>query len=174
MAGRESVDTQLVRREYVRRIVALVPVIDQVLGESSQIRYYSLVLERAVDGYVTNLLAQLSDCLNVGVNTISAVDADSFWIDGYFEETNLAPIRVRDPTEIRPMGYSPTVHGTGRLHHPRDQRREHTAERPRRCHGQSDLHLGPARAENPCAYPHRSSAGGHRTRGENDRRDQNR
>ena len=42
-----------------------------------------------VDGYVTNLLAQLGDYVNVGVNTISLVDADSFWVDGYFEETTL-------------------------------------------------------------------------------------
>jgi multidrug resistance efflux pump len=32
-----------------------------------------------VDGYVTNLLAQLGDYVNVGVNTVSLVDADSFW-----------------------------------------------------------------------------------------------
>ena len=35
-----------------------------------------------VDGYVTNLSAQLGDYVNVGVNTISLVDADSFWVDG--------------------------------------------------------------------------------------------
>jgi multidrug resistance efflux pump len=49
-----------------------------------------------VNGYVTNLLAQLGDYVNVGVNTISVVNADSFWVDGYFEETNLAAIRVDD------------------------------------------------------------------------------
>jgi multidrug resistance efflux pump len=64
-----------------------------------------------VDGYVTNLLAQFGDYVNVGVNTISVVDANSFWIDGYFEETNLAPIRVGDPAEIRLMSYSQIVHG---------------------------------------------------------------
>jgi len=64
-----------------------------------------------VDGYVTNLLAQLGDYVNVGVNTISVVDANSFWIDGYFEETNLAPIRAGDPAEIKLMGYGPIVHG---------------------------------------------------------------
>src|SRR6201995_1622105 len=64
-----------------------------------------------VDGYVTNLLAQLGDYVNVGVNTISLVDADSFWVDGYFEETNLAPIRVGDPAQIRLMGYSQIVRG---------------------------------------------------------------
>jgi multidrug resistance efflux pump len=64
-----------------------------------------------VDGYVTNLLAQLGDYVNVGVNTISIVDANSFWVDGYFEETNLAPIRVGDPARIKLMGYSEIVRG---------------------------------------------------------------
>jgi multidrug resistance efflux pump len=64
-----------------------------------------------VDGYVTNLLAQLGDYVNVGTNTISLVDADSFWVDGYFEETNVAPIRVGDPAQIKLMGYSETVRG---------------------------------------------------------------
>src|ERR1700755_1306208 len=47
-----------------------------------------------VDGYVTNLLAQLGDYVNVGASTISLVDGDSFWGDGYFEERRLAPIRA--------------------------------------------------------------------------------
>ena len=64
-----------------------------------------------VDGYVTNLLAQLGDYVNVGANTISLVDADSFWVDGYFEETNLAPIRVGDTAQIKLMGHSQIVRG---------------------------------------------------------------
>jgi multidrug resistance efflux pump len=64
-----------------------------------------------VDGYVTNLLAQLGDYVNVGVNTISVVDANSFWVDGYFEETNLAPIRVGDPAQIKLMGHGQIVRG---------------------------------------------------------------
>ena len=64
-----------------------------------------------VDGYVTNLLAQLGDYVNVGVNAISVVDANSFWIDGYFEETNVAPIQVGDRVGIKLMGYSQIVRG---------------------------------------------------------------
>ena len=64
-----------------------------------------------VDGYVTNLLAQLGDYVNVGVNTISLVDAHSFWVDGYFEETSLAPIRVGDPAQIKLMGRDQIVRG---------------------------------------------------------------
>src|SRR5215472_15175497 len=64
-----------------------------------------------VNGYVTNLLAQLGDYAIVGQNLISLVDADSFWIDGYFEETNLEPIRVGDRASIKLMGYSDIVRG---------------------------------------------------------------
>ena len=64
-----------------------------------------------VNGWVTNLLAQLGDYATVGQNLISLVDADSFWIDGYFEETNLEPIQVGDPASIKLMGYSQIVRG---------------------------------------------------------------
>jgi multidrug resistance efflux pump len=56
-------------------------------------------------------LVQLGDYANVGTNVISLVDADSFWVDGYFEETNLEPIRVADPAEIKLMGYRQIVRG---------------------------------------------------------------
>src|SRR6201996_746295 len=83
---------------------------------NAQLNQAQVNLERTrilapVDGYVTNLLAQLGDYVNVGINTISLVDADSFWVDGYFEETNLAPIRVGDPARIKLMGYSQVVRG---------------------------------------------------------------
>ena len=63
------------------------------------------------DGYVTNLLARLGDYVNVGGHALSVVDANSFWVDGYFEETNLAPIRVGDPAQIKLMGYNQIVRG---------------------------------------------------------------
>ena len=49
-AGPELPDSQPVRREFIRQVVALDPVIDVTLGESSQIRAHSPVLQRAVDG----------------------------------------------------------------------------------------------------------------------------
>jgi multidrug resistance efflux pump len=83
---------------------------------NAELRQAQVNLERTrilspVDGYVTNLLAQLGDYMNVGVNAISVVDANSCWVDGYFEETNLAPIRVGDRAEIKLMGYNQIVSG---------------------------------------------------------------
>ena len=63
------------------------------------------------NGYVTNLLAHLGDFVDAGVKTISVVDADSYWVDGYFEETNIAPIRVGDAAKITLMGYSEVLRG---------------------------------------------------------------
>jgi multidrug resistance efflux pump len=83
---------------------------------NAQLRQAQVNLERTrilspVDGYVTNLLAQVGDYMNVGVNAISVVDANSFWVDGYFEETNLAPIGVGDRARIKLMGYDQIVRG---------------------------------------------------------------
>ena len=64
-----------------------------------------------VNGYVTNLLVQLGDYATVGKNLISLVDANSFWVDGYFEETNIDRIQVGDPATIKLMGYPQILHG---------------------------------------------------------------
>jgi multidrug resistance efflux pump len=64
-----------------------------------------------VDGYVTNLLIQLGDYATIGQGIIAVVDAHSFWVDGYFEETNLGKIKDGDPATVKLMGYSQIVHG---------------------------------------------------------------
>ena len=64
-----------------------------------------------VNGWVTNLLAQRGDYANVGQNAISVIDADSFWIDGYFQESRLGAIREGDAAKIKLMGYRELLHG---------------------------------------------------------------
>jgi multidrug resistance efflux pump len=64
-----------------------------------------------VNGWITNLLAQQGDYASVGQNVISVVDADSFWVDAYFEETQLASIREGDPAQIKLMGYRQIIQG---------------------------------------------------------------
>ena len=54
-AGAEFEQTQTIRRELVRRVIALDPVIDEAIGESSELRYHSPVLQNAVDGLLTAL-----------------------------------------------------------------------------------------------------------------------
>jgi multidrug resistance efflux pump len=84
---------------------------DKVAIAKAQLDLSRTVIRSPVNGYVTNLLAQLGDYTNVGQRIISVVDADSFWIDGYFEETSLGRIHDGDPTTVKLMGYSQVVRG---------------------------------------------------------------
>jgi multidrug resistance efflux pump len=64
-----------------------------------------------VNGYVTNLLTQLGDYATVGQLIISVVDTDSFWVDGYFEETSLDGIQEGNLATIKLMGHHQILHG---------------------------------------------------------------
>src|ERR1700710_654250 len=75
-------------------IVAL----DRAAIAKAQLDLRRTVIRSPVNGYVTNLLAQLRAYATVGQRLISVVDADSFWVDGYFEETSLGRIHDGDPT----------------------------------------------------------------------------
>jgi multidrug resistance efflux pump len=88
-------------------IVAL----DKAAIAKAQLDLSRTVIRSPVDGYVTNLLAQLGDYATVGQKLISVVDTDSFWVDGYFEETSLGNIHDGDPATVKLLGYSQLVRG---------------------------------------------------------------
>src|SRR5260370_16325305 len=83
----------------------------QALVRQAQVNLERTRMLSPVDGYVTNLLAQLGNFVNVGVNAVSLVDAHSYWVDGYFEETNLSPIRVGNAAKIKLMAHAETFRG---------------------------------------------------------------
>ena len=85
--------------------------VDRAAIAKAQLDLSRVVIRSPVNGYVTNLLAQLGDYANVGQKLIALVDADSFWIDGYFEETSLGRIHEGDPATVKLMGYSQLVRG---------------------------------------------------------------
>ncbi len=65
-----------------------------------------------VNGRVTNLLLRVGDYAPTGTANIRIIDTDSFWVDGYFEETKMAHIRVGAPAEMALMGYGEPLRGT--------------------------------------------------------------
>jgi multidrug resistance efflux pump len=85
--------------------------VDQAAIAKAQLDLSRVVIRSPVNGYVTNLLAQLGDYANVGQRLVALVDADSFWIDGYFDETSLERIHDGDPATVKLMGYSQFVRG---------------------------------------------------------------
>jgi RND family efflux transporter MFP subunit len=85
--------------------------VDRAAIAKAQLDLSRVVVRSPVNGYVTNLLAQLGDYATVGQKLISLVDADSYWIDAYFEETSLGRILEGDPATVKLMGYSQLVPG---------------------------------------------------------------
>ena len=77
----------------------------------------NLNLERAtvrspVNGSVTNLRLRLGDYVKEGQTALAIVDSDSYWVAGYFEETQLAAIHPGDKADYVLMGYpGVTLHG---------------------------------------------------------------
>lgn len=75
-----------------------------------------LNLERAdvkasVNGVITNLSLRPGDYVNAGQAEVALVDTDSLRVEGYFEETKLARIKVGNPVSIRLMGQSTVLAG---------------------------------------------------------------
>jgi multidrug resistance efflux pump len=101
------------KQTYASNAVVAQAQLQQAIAHLDQAR---VNLERTeirapVDGWITNLLAQQGDYANAGQNLMSLTDANSFWVDGYFEETNLGPIRVGDPAEVKLMGHPQILRG---------------------------------------------------------------
>ncbi len=79
--------------------------------DQARINFKRTQVRSPVNGYVTNLTAQLGDYANVGALMLSVVNANSYWVDAYFEETALGRIQKGDAATIKLMGYSPLLRG---------------------------------------------------------------
>jgi multidrug resistance efflux pump len=105
--------TQEERQTYISQAATAEANYQSALANLDQAR---VNLERTqvrspVNGYITNLTAQLGDYANVGALQLSIVNSDSYWVDAYFEETSLDRIHEGDAATIKLMGYSPLLRG---------------------------------------------------------------
>ena len=76
------------------------------------------VVRAPVNGYVTNLQLRQGDYAHAGTPLVALVDADSFHVNGYFEETKLPQIHIGEPVRIHLMGAQGDLKGhvTGIAH----------------------------------------------------------
>jgi RND family efflux transporter MFP subunit len=98
---------------YATQAVAAQAQYQQALANlhQAQVNLDRCIIHSTVNGWVTNLLTQTGDYATEGQNVISVTNADAFWVDGYFEETNLDRINVGDPATIKLMGYREVLRG---------------------------------------------------------------
>lgn len=101
------------QQSFTARAAAAQALVDEARARLEQARadLTRTELRSPVNGWVTNLSARLGDYASVGQIRVSLVDGDSFWVDGYSQETSLSAIRVGDPAVIRLMGHDQLLHG---------------------------------------------------------------
>ncbi|KXV61417.1 hypothetical protein AD947_00720 [Acetobacter tropicalis] len=69
------------------------------------------VLYSPVNGYVTNLNLRVGDYVTAGSARLAVIDADSYWVNGYFEETKMWGVHVGDVARVKLMGYKQIIPG---------------------------------------------------------------
>lgn len=79
--------------------------------DRAQVNLQRTSLVSPVNGYVTNLTVQTGDYATAGQRVLSLVDTDSYWVEGYFEETQLRRIRIGDRALVSLMGYPTPIEG---------------------------------------------------------------
>ncbi len=68
-------------------------------------------VKAATDGRVTNLELRVGSYATAGRPALALIDAQSFYVEGYFEETKLINIRAGDPATVTLMGDARALHG---------------------------------------------------------------
>jgi hypothetical protein len=89
----------------------------------------------------------------VGTTNISVIDADSYWIDAYFEETKMAHVCVGDRAEAVLMGYRDPIVGRVQTVTRGISVSNAAPEHPGPAECRSGLHLGTASATRPGPHP---------------------
>ena len=79
--------------------------------ELAQLNLSHATVRAPVAGYVTHLRLRPGDYATAGETKVAIIDANSFWVVGYFEETKLRHIHVGNRAHIALMGFEPVITG---------------------------------------------------------------
>jgi multidrug resistance efflux pump len=64
-----------------------------------------------VNGTVANLDLRAGSYVSAGHAVMALIDSDSYYVEGYFEETKLPAIRIGDAVVVLPMGDTLRLNG---------------------------------------------------------------
>lgn len=79
--------------------------------EVARLNLQRTVVSSPVDGYLNDRTPRVGDYVSTGKPVLSLVDAHSFHVDGYFEETKMNRVQVNQPVEIQIMGDARKLRG---------------------------------------------------------------
>nr|WP_154381186.1 efflux RND transporter periplasmic adaptor subunit [Duganella guangzhouensis] len=79
--------------------------------ELAELNLERTVVRAPVTGYVTNLNVHAGDFAAVGAAKLALIDANSFYVVGYFEETKLPLLKLNDKVEVHMMSGAAQLQG---------------------------------------------------------------
>ncbi len=79
--------------------------------ELAQLNLSHATVRSPVAGYVTHLRLRPGNYATAGETKVAIIDAQGFWVVGYFEETKLRHIKVGNTAHISLMGFDPVITG---------------------------------------------------------------
>ncbi|MDR6214221.1 efflux RND transporter periplasmic adaptor subunit [Paracidovorax wautersii] len=100
LVSREAREQTQARVEQARAAVAQA----EVTLASAQLNLERANVRAPADGMVTNLDLRRGSYATAGHPALALVDAHSFYVEGYFEETKLPRIHQGDKVRVTPMG----------------------------------------------------------------------
>jgi RND family efflux transporter MFP subunit len=83
----------------------------QAALDTAKLNLQRTEIRAPADGFVTNLLLRQGDYVNAGTAVLALIDAHSFYVTGYFEETKVPRIHPGDPVSVRLMGVAQPLNG---------------------------------------------------------------
>src|SRR5271165_4018051 len=92
------------RRELLRRVIALDPMIDSAIGEASDLRYRSAALQRAVSGLMETISAWRKAAFEIELNGNAATQGDARAVHNELPPELLSPDATgsaKKPAELR-------------------------------------------------------------------------
>ncbi|PFH08854.1 RND family efflux transporter MFP subunit [Collimonas sp. PA-H2] len=79
--------------------------------DSAKLNLERTEVRATVDGWITNLNVHAGDFAQAGSPKLAVIDANSFWVYGYFEENKLPLMKVGDAVEMRLLGSEQIING---------------------------------------------------------------
>lgn len=85
--------------------------LSKVSQQTAQLNLTRSRVLAAADGRVTNLDLRVGSYVSAGRGVLALVEQQSFYVEGYFEETKLPRIHENDPVVVTLMGEARTIRG---------------------------------------------------------------
>lgn len=73
--------------------------------ETAQLNLNYTRVYAPVDGYLTNVNTSVGTYVNAGEQLLALVDSSSFWVAGYFKETQISSVQPGDKVRLTLMGH---------------------------------------------------------------------